>query len=45
MEDEWGPIRFKIKGHVANMGLVTGSWDIFAGRAFLRSVHFIKESK
>lgn len=40
MEDEWGPIRFKIKGHVANMGLLTGPWDTFAGRAFLGLLHF-----
>lgn len=39
-EDELGPIRFKIKGHIANMALLTASWDAFAGGALLGSLHF-----
>lgn len=34
-EDEWGPVRLKIKGQVANLTWLRGSWDTSAERAFL----------
>lgn len=39
-EDESRPVRFKIKGHTADMTLPTASWDAFAGGALLGSLHF-----
>lgn len=38
-EDESRPVKFKIKGHVANTTLPTASWDAFAGGALLGSLH------
>lgn len=43
--DEWGPISFKIKGHVANLALQTGSWDAFAGGALQGSLHFVRSPR
>lgn len=35
VEGEWGPRRFKIKGHMTSLALLTGSWDALAGGVLL----------
>lgn len=39
-EGESRLVRFKINGHMANMALLTASWDSFAGGALLGSLRF-----
>lgn len=37
-EDEWGSVSFKIKGHTANLVVLTAFWDTFAELTWAHSI-------